>query len=108
MEQKDKRSLKNTSLQEMIGIPVSALVLGSMQLYKGMAARKGLNFGKHGFIGGAGLFAELNNPGYRRLVLPTSPTQTPMFAPMYQTNQQNFQITDNMKRKVEEQLWKGF
>ncbi len=70
VEQKDKRSLKNTSLQEMIGIPVSALVLGSMQLYKGMA----INGDKFNLLGNTSILAPFGLAGEIKAHSPFFPT----------------------------------
>lgn len=94
VEQKDKRSLKNTSLQEMIGIPVSALVLGSMQLYKGMA----INGGKFNLLGNTSILAPLGIAGEiqaQSFVFP-KPTHTPGLKTPF-----NIDGADNFKANIE-------
>ena len=109
-DKNDMISLKNTASKNVLGIPMATVALGGIFAFKGMTARKSLNFGIHGFAGGAGLFAELNNPAYNRLVAPTVPIKAPLFTTMDQLNKPSFtlQIPDNTRRNVEEELWKGF
>ena len=87
----DMISLKNTASKNSLGIPVGTVALGGLLAFKGMTPAKTFRFGNHGFLGGAGFFAEMNNPMYRRLMFPTSPTKAPLFVPMEQLNQPNFQ-----------------
>lgn len=78
----DMVSLKNTSWQEVIGIPIAALALGGGLSYYGMRPKTALRtINGGGLIGPLGLAAESHNHGFTTLALPK---------PMY--NQQPYKV----------------
>ncbi|MBO4708015.1 MAG: hypothetical protein J5594_05630 [Elusimicrobiaceae bacterium] len=67
----DMVSLKNTSWQEMMGIPIAALALGGGLSYLGMRPKNALGAIKAGhLIAPLGLVAESHNPAFTTLALP--------------------------------------
>ncbi len=70
-DKSDMVSLKNTSWQEVIGIPISALALGGGLAYLGMRPKNALGImSRIGLLAPLGLFAEAHNPGFTTLVFP--------------------------------------
>ncbi|MBO7605200.1 MAG: hypothetical protein J6S61_01865, partial [Elusimicrobiaceae bacterium] len=68
----DMVSLKNTSWQKMMWLPITSLLLGGGLVYKGMRPKKTTvkTFKGLGLLAPLGLAAESQNPAFKNLVLP--------------------------------------
>lgn len=101
----DMVSLKNTSWQEVIGIPMAALALGGGLSYLGMRPKTALRtVNGGGLIAPLGLVAESNNSGFTTLAMPRpmlnqQPQRLNTFEPHLQYNAESLtpslQVTPN-------------
>lgn len=67
----DMVSLKNSSWQEMMRLPIASLLLGTGLVYKGMRPKTALKTSNGlGLLAPFGLAAESQNPAFKNLVLP--------------------------------------
>ena len=93
----DMVSLKNTSWQEVMGVPIVALGLGGGLSYLGMRTKNTLRtINGGGLIGPLGLVAESHNSGFTTLALPKPTFTRPTITPRPNTFEPHFEYNPNL------------